>query len=305
MKISIIIPTFNRVQLITNLLESLYADEESQRAADIEIIVADDCSTDGTADVIRNKYPDVVVVSGPGKSSPKNKRAGIEASTGDYIVNLDDDCTPRKGWIAAAMPYLLRGEKLVQSKIIFYDLGQTEAQDESPDNFFVGYRWDMMPIMTVNGGFKERYIPLCHEFGVFVSRDILRTHPFDDPNIMGDVGESASFSIRVQKDGHRIFFNPNSIIDHWGAELGGTADRGRKAPKKECTEYASTIVHNFVLFCRILKPFRLLLLVPYYFFGSFYLSLKQRRPCYRYLLKGVFKGLTRKLDPVIPYNNFT
>lgn len=290
--------------MVCGLLAQLYADEESSAVADIEIIVADDRSTDSTVASIRENFPEVIVVSGPGKSSPKNKRTGIEASSGDYIVNLDDDCTPRKGWIAAAMPYLLRGEKLVQSKIVFHDLGQKELRDETSQHFFVGYRWDMMPLMTINGGYQEQYIELCHEFGVFVSRDVLRNHPFDDPNIMGDVGESASFALRIQKDGYRIFFNPNSIIDHWGANQGGTADRGRKAPKKECTEYASTIVHNFILFCRIKKPLRLLLLVPYYFFGSFYLSFKQWRPCYKYLIKGLYKGLTRKLVPVVPYKNF-
>jgi GT2 family glycosyltransferase len=42
MKISIIIPTFNRKEILRELLLALAADSESQAAAEIEVIVAND-----------------------------------------------------------------------------------------------------------------------------------------------------------------------------------------------------------------------------------------------------------------------
>lgn len=301
MTISIIIPTYNRKDLLRKLLTMIRDDRVSHAAATLEVIVADDLSSDGTEEMVRAEFPFARLVQGPGKNSPLNKRSAIEVASGDYIVNLDDDALPRPGWIAATVPVLERGEKVVQSKIIFFDLGQRELRDESKPYFFSGFRWDMMPILANNGGYREQYVGLCHEFGVFVSREVLAKHPFDDPNLLGDLGESASFALRIQKSGYKILFNPKCVIEHLGVQQGGTYDRGRKSPKRECNEYSTKIIHNYVLFARLEAPLRLIVLIPYYFFGSFYLAIKQRRQCYKYVLPGVWKALTRKIVPVNPY----
>lgn len=87
MRFSIIIPTYNRVDLLRETLDSL-----SRKDTRIhEIIVIDDGSSDATVEFIKRTHPDVKLLcqknSGPG--SARNR--GIEAATGDWITFLDSD----------------------------------------------------------------------------------------------------------------------------------------------------------------------------------------------------------------------
>ena len=55
MRISIIIPTYNRKAILRPLLESLVSDTRIPSGVDLEIIVSDDRSYDGTADMVRQE----------------------------------------------------------------------------------------------------------------------------------------------------------------------------------------------------------------------------------------------------------
>ena len=86
MKLSIIIPAYNEINTIAEVLNRV-------RAVDIdkEIIIADDCSTDGTREFLREQ-PDIALVENAcnlGKGGPI--RAALERVTGDVVVIQDAD----------------------------------------------------------------------------------------------------------------------------------------------------------------------------------------------------------------------
>jgi glycosyltransferase involved in cell wall biosynthesis len=87
MKISVVIPTYNRLGYLKQALESL----EQQDYPVWEIIVVDDGSIDGTKEYILANKANVTLLTqcnfGPGAA--RNK--GIDAATGDYIAFLDSD----------------------------------------------------------------------------------------------------------------------------------------------------------------------------------------------------------------------
>ncbi len=305
MRISIIIPTFNRKDILRPLLESLVADTQVPAHVELEIIVSDDRSKDGTADMVRRDFPQIRLEEGPCKGLEMNKRSAVQKCTGDFIVVLDDDSIPRHGWIEKIVPDLERGEKMVLSKIIFHDLGHSEMQDESHEHFFCGYRWDLMPVMLNHGGYRPQYVNICHEFGTFVAREVLEKVPLNDPNLWSDFGSSASFYFRASKAGYKVYFQPAAIIDHWGATQGGMKDsEGKKSVKNNCDEYTSQLIHNFIVLGRMNRAKRLPLVLAYYLAGSVYLSFRQRKNCVKYVWDGIVKGLKRKLTPPIPYANF-
>jgi glycosyltransferase involved in cell wall biosynthesis len=306
-RISIIIPTYNRKEIVRILLNALRNDARSQAAADLEIIVANDRSTDGTGEMLAAEFPEIRVVAGPGKNAELAKRAAIEVCTGDYVVALDDDSLPEDGWIAKIIPAIERGEKIIQSKIVFIDQGQHNLHDESRKHWRVGFTWDAVAEAVLNGGFRQQYIPICHEFGLFVAREVLAVAPLDDPNLLFDhQGEAASFYLRIHRMGYRVFFDPSCVIDHLGALHGGCKDRdGKAAPKKNCTAYAQGMVRNRMVLAMMHSPLKIPLLIPYYVAGGFYLSFKQRKPCYRYFLRGIRDGLLRRTVPIIPYLNLS
>jgi len=85
---SVIIPSYNRCTLLSAAIDSVL--EQDYPA--IEIIVIDDGSTDATANMLANKYPQVryYYQSNQGPASARN--LGIKQSKGDLIAFLDSDC---------------------------------------------------------------------------------------------------------------------------------------------------------------------------------------------------------------------
>lgn len=89
--ISVIMPTYNRADLIRRSVASVV----SQKGADIELIIVDDGSTDDTADVVRVLADESPVPihyykkENGGCASARNM--GIEKASGDYIAFLDSD----------------------------------------------------------------------------------------------------------------------------------------------------------------------------------------------------------------------
>jgi len=88
MKISVIIPAYNAARYIAKAIESCL----SQTYAPHEIIVVDDASTDGTAEIAESFPAPVHVIrlaENMGVSVARNR--GVLASTGDWLAFLDAD----------------------------------------------------------------------------------------------------------------------------------------------------------------------------------------------------------------------
>jgi glycosyltransferase involved in cell wall biosynthesis len=96
MNFSIITPTFQRRQIVRASIDSTLA--FARATSDSEVIVVDDASSDGTADMIRAAYPReieggllVVVqrVTNGGAMAAKN--TGARSARGDWLIFLDSD----------------------------------------------------------------------------------------------------------------------------------------------------------------------------------------------------------------------
>ncbi len=85
--ISVIIPVFNRQELIKRAIDSVL----NQTLNPGEIIVVDDGSTDNTASIIKQNYPEVklITISHSGVSITRN--TGIKQSKYKYVALLDSD----------------------------------------------------------------------------------------------------------------------------------------------------------------------------------------------------------------------
>ena len=95
LNISVVIPAYNRRDYVTRAIDSV----QKQTVPVEEIIVVDDGSTDGTAELVRKQYGTTVRVltqENRGVSAARNH--GIQEACGDWIAFLDSDDVwlPRK-----------------------------------------------------------------------------------------------------------------------------------------------------------------------------------------------------------------
>ena len=85
---SVVMPVRNGVQFIADALDSVLP----QLAADDELIVVDDASTDNTRSVLaRIPDPRIRILDGDGRGSSSARNIGLAAAIGEFIAFLDHD----------------------------------------------------------------------------------------------------------------------------------------------------------------------------------------------------------------------
>ncbi|MFA5093875.1 MAG: glycosyltransferase family A protein [Candidatus Omnitrophota bacterium] len=103
-KISVIIPTYNRAAYIKEAIDSVLA----QTHEDIEVIVVDDSSRDGTAGIVSAYGDRVRYILQDNRERGAARNTGIRNSTGEYIAFLDSDDSWLPGHLASCLETLLR-----------------------------------------------------------------------------------------------------------------------------------------------------------------------------------------------------
>lgn len=110
MKTTVIIPTFNRAEMLRGAIHSLLRQRQD---ADLDILVIDDASTDGTAAVLSvmvEAHPEVRVLRHTANLGPSQARnSGLACLLPDtaVVTFLDSDDLSPVGRFAADLPLLL------------------------------------------------------------------------------------------------------------------------------------------------------------------------------------------------------
>ncbi|MEL7039041.1 MAG: glycosyltransferase family A protein [Cyanobacteria bacterium J06592_8] len=95
--VSVIIPTYNRISMLEEALQSVFSQEFD---GTVEVIVIDDNSSDKTSEIVSDKYPEVNLISltkNIGPSAARNRALSLEK--GKYIAFLDSDDLWEKNYL--------------------------------------------------------------------------------------------------------------------------------------------------------------------------------------------------------------
>lgn len=88
--ISIICPIYNEEAYIASFIDSVL--QQDYPREDMEILLVDGMSTDGTRDIIKgymSQYPQIKLVDNPHKTVPYAMNEGIMQAKGDIVIRLD------------------------------------------------------------------------------------------------------------------------------------------------------------------------------------------------------------------------
>jgi GT2 family glycosyltransferase len=250
--ISVIIVNWNRRELLRASLESL----RRQTGVEFEVIVVDNGSGDGSADLAERAFGCRVIRNSENRGFCAANNQGIAAARGEFVALLNNDAEAEPGWLAALLAAFDDRPDIgmAASKIVVYedprridkaahliypdgqnrgrgtgviDHGQFDSVEEClwPDGCAAMYRKRMLDQIS---GFDEDFFAYA---------------------------DDAELGLRARIAGWRCLYVPDAVVRHHrGATLGlGSARR------------LVLIERNRVLLAAKLFPWSLLWLNPFYY----------------------------------------
>lgn len=163
-KISIIIPVYNLEGYIAAALRSCV----DQTYRNIEVIVVNDGSTDGSGDVVENFLydPRVKLYSQPNSGVSAARNRGIELANGDYLTFLDGDDTLAPDTVESFVNYASRPG--FDYKWTFFPvvrvLEDGSEVDEIGNDMMPSYKFHSERALSCQEAFDEmgnRRLPVC------------------------------------------------------------------------------------------------------------------------------------------------
>jgi GT2 family glycosyltransferase len=215
--VTVLIVTWNRKEDVLKTLQSVY----QQDYQNIEVLVVDNGSTDGTIDSIKNQFPLTQLVSlssNLGASGGRNK--GIQAARGEIIFLLDSDADLDNSTLSKVVAqFLIEPEiGIIACKIVnaYTRRLSTDLEAGWPytvkslanqDKCFLSYRFS-------EGGAAIRK-QVFDKVGLFL-----------DLFYFGREGEE--LSLRAWDAGYKVLFYPTAIVYHRVSEQKSVTNKKRE-----------------------------------------------------------------------------
>ncbi|OGY12770.1 MAG: hypothetical protein A3A58_00135 [Candidatus Blackburnbacteria bacterium RIFCSPLOWO2_01_FULL_41_27] len=100
LSVSVVIPNWQGRQLLEKNLPKVLAIGAN------EVIVVENGSTDGSLELLQNKFPQVkVIINNENEGFAKGVNRGVKAATGEVIILLNTDVSPSKDLIKHILPH--------------------------------------------------------------------------------------------------------------------------------------------------------------------------------------------------------
>ena len=226
-QISIIIVTWNGKKYAEECLDSLHA---FIRNPNVEVIVVDNASTDGTPEMIRDSYPGVILIrNDKNLGFAKANNVGMERSTGEFVCLVNSDVRVYEGCIEKCIDYMQKNSAvgLLGPKML--------GADGKPYRSFMSELtlWrcfcralaldDLFPNSELFGGYLMPYFKMDRIREVDVLNGwfwVTRREALGKVGMMDDklfmYGDDLDWSKRFRQAGWKLVYFPEAESLHYG-----------------------------------------------------------------------------------------
>lgn len=217
---SVVIPTYNRSQILLECIEALY--KQSVSIKDYEVIIVDDGSTDNTATVVKNLrkfHPNLYYHFQKNQGQGVARNNAIKKAKGKVIVLIGDD-------IIATHDFLFEHQKLhyAHPEENSAVLGFTAWHPKLQINSFMRWMTDGSTVLGKFGGHQFAYEKLqgkeqadfnfFYTSNISLKRSLLNKFSFDQ-SFSGYGWEDIELGYRLSKEANlKIYYNASAIAYH-------------------------------------------------------------------------------------------
>lgn len=265
-KVSVVIPNHNGAHWLSGCLEALAA----QELRGSEVIVVDDGSTDGSAAILRERYPQVRLIAldrNTGFAAAVN--VGIQAARGEHVALLNNDTVARPVWLGALVKTLENSPQdvgAVASKMLCFE--DPHCVDDAGD----ALSWTGAAEKQGHGRPASEFMQSREVFSpcagaALYRRSFLEATGGLDERFFAYL-EDVDLGLRGRLLGYRYLFEPAAEVLHKGQ--GSEVTRAR---------YVRLITRNRVMLFAKSVPFSLLFKhLPRLLYGQLYFFIAYRQP---------------------------
>ena len=199
MRISVIVPTFNRLELLVRCVGALQA--QTVPPADYELIVVDDGSLDGTRSWLQQQAG-VRAVFVPHQGPAAARNAGVRCARGDSLAFTDDDCTAAADWL----------ESLVRT-LQDHDAAGGRVINALPANLLADTAQSIVDMLgeELNGDMRNGGMLTANNIA-YRRNTFEAVGGFDERYTVG--GEERDLNYRLWQQKARLVFSPQAIVHH-------------------------------------------------------------------------------------------
>lgn len=252
MKLSIVIVNYNVKYFLEHCLHSV---SKATKGIDAEVFVVDNNSVDGSVEMVREKFPEVILLANTDNRgfSKANNQAILQAK-GDYVLLLNPDTVVEDDTFTKIVHYMDEhpeagglGVKMVDGKGKFLPESKRGLPTPNVAFYKIFGLARIFPRSKTFGRYHLGYLDKeeTHEVevlsGAFM---LLRKSALDKIGLLDETffmyGEDIDLSYRIIKGGYKNIYFPETRIIHYKGE----------STKKSSVNYVVTFYNAMIIFAR-------------------------------------------------------
>lgn len=250
---TVVIPNYNGMQYIEDCLASL----EGEPAV---VILVDNGSTDGSRELVEDKFPDVRIIAlEQNQGFCRAVNLGVEASETTYVILLNNDTRVEKGFVRALERALERDKRICAGSAQMVNLRHPEQIDDAGDYYCaLGWAFAAGKDKPREGYRRPREIFSACGGACIYRREVYLQIGMLDENHFAYL-EDVDLGYRARLFGYRSLYVPEAVVYHAGSASSGSRYNAFKA------EY--TARNSVYLVYKNMPPVQLLLNLPLLLLG--------------------------------------